>query len=195
LSLYNVKVGLIVDARRELHLSAGEIHLDDLDKPRFERLEERIMTLDGPAYMKVGLTQIGSVQISGLEVVNAKYPGDSLTLSWYLPDEEEPSEARVLPLSQVSIVPRPYPRPKAERDHVWTFRVEGRGPVSETHVFQIGFQPPFQASDLTLHLTDLSAYGFDSYVIERVLYCHRAPAYTEGVLGLSGLISQGRLPD
>jgi hypothetical protein len=141
LSLYNVKLGLIVDARRELHLSAGEVRLDEIGRPEFERLEERIETLDGPAYMKIGLTQIGSVQISGLEVVNVQYPGDSLTISWYLPDEEEPSEAREVPLSHVGLIPKPYPRPKAEKDHVWNFRVEGRGPVSETHVFQVGFQP------------------------------------------------------
>jgi hypothetical protein len=195
LTQYNIKLGLIVDARRELHLSAGEVHKDDLNKPEFERLDEKIMTLDGPTYMKVGLTQIGSVQISGLEVVNVKYPADSLNVYWYLPDEEGPEEARAVSLSQVGLIPRAFPRPKAEKDHLWTFKVEGRSQVSETHIYQIGFQPPFKASDLTVYLTDLSAYGFDSYVIERILYCHRAPAYTEGVLGLSELISQGQLED
>jgi hypothetical protein len=93
------------------------------------------------------------------------------------------------------LIPQSYPRPKAEKDHHWSFRVEGRGPVTETHIYQIGFQPPFKPSDLTIYLTDLSAFGFDSFVIDRILYCHRAPAYTEGVLGLSELVSQGLLED
>jgi hypothetical protein len=184
-----------VDARRELHLSAGEIRRDETSKPEFEHMEERIMTLDGPAFMRVGLAQMGSVHVSGLEVVNHSYPGDSLELAWYLPDEEEPGQARDIHLAQVGLIPQAYPRPRAEKDHVWRFRVEGRGPVSETYFFQIGFQPPFKASDLTIYLTDLSAYGFNSLVISRILYCHRAPAYTEGDLGLSELISQGLLED
>jgi hypothetical protein len=195
LSNSKIKVGLIIDARRELHLSAGEIHLDDLTKPEFEFLDEKITTMDGPTFMKVGLAQIGSVQLSGLEVVNIKYPADSLELAWYLPDEEDPEEARSIPLSQVGLIPQAYPRAKAEKDHVWRFRVEGRGPVSETLIFQIGFQPPLKPSDLTFYLTDLSEYGFDSYVLSRVLYCSRAPVYTEGDLGLSILISQGQLID
>jgi hypothetical protein len=153
------------------------------------------MTLDGPAFMKVGLAQIGSVQISGLEVVNVKYPGDSLGLAWFLPDEEGPEKAREIPLSRVGLIPQAHPRPKPEKDHVWRFSVSGRGPVSELYIFQTGFQPPFKPSDVTIYLTDLSAYGFDSYVISQILYCHRAPAYTEGALGLSDVISEGQLED
>jgi hypothetical protein len=73
--------------------------------------------------------------------------------------------------------------------------VEARGPVSETLFFQSGFQPPFKPSDLTMHLVDLAAYGFDSMVLGRLLYCHRAPVYAEAELGLTELISEGLLED
>ncbi|MDR1050910.1 MAG: hypothetical protein LBP95_07495 [Deltaproteobacteria bacterium] len=195
MSNHSVKLAVVVNARRELHLSAGEVRLDELDKPEFLQLNEEILTVDGPAYMKVGLAQIGSVQISGLEVVNVDYPGDSLEVFWYLPDEEDPSEAREVPVSRVGLIPGSNPRPRAEPGHVWRFRVEGRGPVSETYIFQAGFQPPFKPSDLTFHLTDLGPYGFDSLVISRILYSYRAPAYSEGDLGLSDLISEGLLED
>jgi hypothetical protein len=191
----NVKLGIIVNARRELHLSAGEVHVDNLDKPEFVQLNEEIVTLDGPAYMKVGLAQMGAVQLSGLEVVNVDYPGDSVSIGWYLPDEEDASEAREVKASLVGLIPQGYPRQRAEKDHVWRFRVEGRGPVSETFIFQIGFQPPFKPSDLTFYLTDLSAYGFNSYIISKILYCHRIPAYSESDLGLSEVISEGILQD
>jgi hypothetical protein len=190
-----VKLAVVISARRELHLSAGEVHRDELNKPEFEQLNEEVMTVDGPAFMKVGLAQIGAVQISGLEVVNHSYPGDSIKVQWYLPDEEELSAARDVPVSRIGFIPEKYPRAQAEKDHLWRFRVEGRGPVSETHVFQIGFQPPLKSSDLTIYLTDISAYGFNSLVISKVLYCHRAPAYTEGDFGLSELISEGLLED
>ncbi|MDR2443388.1 MAG: hypothetical protein LBE31_07710 [Deltaproteobacteria bacterium] len=189
----NIKMAIVVNARRELHLSAGEVHTSDLGKPEFEHLEEQIATLDGPAYLKIGVAQIGSVYLHGAEIVNVKYPRDSLELSWYLPDEEEPEAARIIDLFTVGFIPKPFPRPRAAVDHVWRFRVEGRGPFTETLIFQIGFQPPFKPSDLTLHLTDLSAYGFNSLVLSQLLYCHRAPAYTEGDLAVSEVIAEGIL--
>ena len=88
--------------------------------------------------------------------------------------------------------PRP---PPAQPGHVWRLRVEGWGPIEQTMVFKEGFQPPFVPSDLTLMLTSLSAYGFDSMVLTRLLYRHRAPAYTEGDMGISDLIAEGVLSD
>jgi hypothetical protein len=195
LSNRNIKLAIVVTARRELHLSAGEVRHDEVDKPEFEQLNEEVMTLDGPAYFKVGLAKVGAVQVHGLEVVNADYPEDSLRVGWYLPDEEEPSEARELKVGRIGFIPETLPRRSAEKDHFWRFRVEGRGPVTETFVFQAGFQPPLMPSDLTFYLTDLREYGFNSLIVSKILYCHRAPAYSEGDLGLSELISEGVLED
>jgi hypothetical protein len=189
----NLKLALVVSARRELHLTAGEVAVDMIGKPEFEHIDEEITTLDGPAYLKVGLAQLGAVYLHGAEIVNVKYPGDSVELSWYLPDEEEPEAAKPVELRYVGWIPSNFPRQQAEPGHVWRFRVEGRGPFVETLFFQVGFQPPFKASDLTIHLTDLSAYGFDSLVISQVLYCHRSPVYTEGDIALNELISEGLL--
>jgi hypothetical protein len=189
----NISLAIVVNARRELHLSAGEVHLDDLGKPEFEQLEEQISTLDGQAFFKVGLATIGSVYLHGAEIVNVTYPRDSLELFWYLPDEEEPDEARPIDLLTVGFIPKSFPRARPEPGHVWRFRVEGRGPFSETLIFKVGFQPPFKPSDLTLHLTDLSEFGFNSLVLSQLLYCHRAPAYTEGELAVSEVIAEGYL--
>jgi hypothetical protein len=46
-----------------------------------------------------------------------------------------------------------------------------------------------------LKLVSLKAYGFDSFILGQVLYCHRAPSYTEGDMGVSELISEGVLSD
>jgi hypothetical protein len=189
----NLKLALLVSARRELHLTAGEVALDKIGQPEFEHIEEKITTLDGPEYMKVGLAQLGSVYVHGAEVVNVKYPSDSIMLSWYLPDEEEPSAARPINLTYIGLIPKDFPRQIPEKGHVWRFRVEGRSPFVETLIYQIGFQPPFKPSDLTVHLTDLSSYGFNSFVISQILYCHRAPSYTEGDFALTEVISEGLL--
>ena len=190
-----IRLAIVVDARRELHLWAGEALREDLGKPEFEHMEEPLVTLDGTAFMRVGLATVGSVYLHGAEVVNPRYPQDSLELSWYLPDEEDPEEARPINFLTVGIVPAKYPRDRPEPGHVWRYRLEERGPISETLFFQSGFQPPFKPSDLTMHLTDLGAFGFDSLVLGRLLYCHRAPVYAEAELGLTRLVSEGLLED
>jgi hypothetical protein len=191
----SIKLAILVSAHRELHLSAGEVELDKIGKPEFEHIDEEIETLDGPAFMKVGLAQLGAVYLHGPEIINVRFPRDSISLGWYFPDEEEPEEARPIELGLVGWIPNKYPRQPAEPGHVWRFRLEGRGPFSETLIYQIGFQPPFKASDLTVHLTDLSSFGFNSLIISQILYCHRAPTYTEGDFDLTELISEGILED
>jgi hypothetical protein len=166
---------------------------DQVDKPEFEHFEEPIQTLDGPAFLKVGLARLGSVHLQGLEVVNPAYPQDSLEMAWCLPDEDGPLNP--IKLSEVGIIPENYPRPPAEPGHVWRFRVEGWGPVEQAFVFQSGFQPPFKPSDLTVKLTSLKAYGFDSLILGQLLYCHRAPTYIEVDMGVSDLLSEGLLAD
>ena len=188
-----LRLAIVVRAHRELRLSAGEVRRDQLDKPEFEHFDEEVQTLDGPAFLKVGLAQLGSVNLAGPEVVNPAYPQDSLELSWYLPDEESP--ATPINIARVGLIPETFSRPPAEIGHVWRFRVEGWGPVEQTMVFQQGFQPPFKPSDLTLRLTPLKAYGFDSMILGQLLYCHRAPTYIEGDMGVSDLLSEGLWAD
>ena len=188
-----LRLAIVVRAHRELRLSAGEVRRGELDKPEFEHLEEEILTLDGPAYLRVGLAQVGSVHLAGPEVINPAYPQDSLELAWFLPDEDGP--VTPVSLSRVGLIPETHPRPPAEPGHVWRFRVEGWGPIEQTLIFQHGFQPPFKPSDLTLKLTSLKSFGYDSMILSQLLYCHRAPTYTEGDMGVSELIAEGVLSD
>ena len=190
-----LRLAIVVSARRELRLTAGEVGRDQLDKPEFEHMEEEIRVLEGPTYMRVGLANLGSVHLVGPEVVNPVWPQDSLSLAWYLPDEEPPEAARPVPLSKVGLIPEAFHRPAPEAGHVWRFRVEGWGPMEQTIVYQSGFQPPFKPSDLTLNLTPLAAFGYDSLILSRLLYGHRAPTYIEGDLGLAKLIAEGVLED
>jgi hypothetical protein len=188
-----LRLAVVVRAHRELRLTAGEAPLDDLDRPEFEHMVEEVQTPDGPASLRFGLARVGAVHLWGAEVVNPAYPQDSLRLSWYLPDEEGPEAARDIPLASVGLIPEPHPRPPAEAGHVWRFRVEGWGPVEQTHVFQSGFQPPLKPSELTLRLTSLKNFGFDSLILGQILHLHRAPAYIEGDMGVGGLIAEGLL--
>ncbi|MDR1546058.1 MAG: hypothetical protein LBU12_04975 [Deltaproteobacteria bacterium] len=190
-----LRLALIVSARRELRLSAGETPLGSESLTGFELLDQRIETLDGPAYQRTGLAQVGSIFLSGAEVVNPAYPEDSLSLSWYLPDEEAPAAARPVPFKGVGLIPAELRREPAEPGGVWRFRVEGCGPFVETLFFDSGFHPPFKASDLTLHLTDLSGYGYASTILTQVLYGHRAPTYSEGEWGFAEVIAEGALDD
>jgi hypothetical protein len=54
-----LQVALIVSARRELILSAGEAPAGAPGGASFELTQESIQTLDGPAFLKVGLTRPG----------------------------------------------------------------------------------------------------------------------------------------
>ncbi|MDR3204495.1 MAG: hypothetical protein LBV23_07090 [Deltaproteobacteria bacterium] len=191
----NVKLAVIVNARRELMLTAGEVPLDEPDKPEFEHFDEAVDTLEGPYYMKVGVASLGEVNLSGAEILNVAYPGDSLSISWYLPDEEEPESARPVNVNLVAFIPQLYPRPKASGGHVWRFKVNARGPYSETYVFQIGFQPPFKETDLTFYVADISAYGFNSAIVSRILYCYRAASYSESDWALPERVAEGLLRD
>ncbi|MDR2198711.1 MAG: hypothetical protein LBR53_04535 [Deltaproteobacteria bacterium] len=190
-----LQMALIVKARRELILSAGEFEKGALSVSSFEHLNEEIETLDGPAYLKVGVARIGSVNISGAEVVNMDYPADSLAISWYLPAEEGVEDARPVELEQVGVVPSVLPRGKAEPGHSWRFRVDGRGPYSETLFYDSGFLPPFKSSDVSLHLTDIGNFGYKTLILTSVMYGHKAPVFTSGDLGLHKTIAQGVLED
>jgi hypothetical protein len=191
----NLKLAVIVNARRELTLTAGEVPVENPHRPEFEHFSEPVSTIDGPYFLKIGLAQLGEVNLSGAEILNTAYPGDSLALSWYLPDEEEPESARSINVSLVGFIPQLFPRPRASAGNIWRFKVDARGPFTETYVFQIGFQPPFKASDLTFYVTDISAYGFNSAIVSKVLYSYRAPSYRESDGGLPETVAEGLLSD
>jgi hypothetical protein len=190
-----LRLALIVRANRELRLSAGEVPKEAAEISEFEVVTQTVETPEGPAFPRVGLARVGSVFLSGAEVLNPAYPDDSLTLSWYLPDEEDASKARPILLKTVGLIPAPYPRDPAERGCVWRFKVEGTSPFVETLFFDTGFQPPFKPSELTLHLTDISRYGFASTILTQVLHCHRAPSYSEGDWAFPDLIAEGSLDE
>jgi hypothetical protein len=190
-----LQLALIVLARRELTLSAGEVSADGRDEPGLRVESERVETVEGPAFLKVGLSTTGSVNVTGAEVVNAEYPGDSLKIGWYLPSEEGPEMARPVELDKVGVVPSELARDPARPGHVWRFRVDGRGPFVEKLFYNSGYQPPFRPTDVTLHLTDIKNYGFATYVLSKVVYGHKAPSYTEGFLRLSETIAQGTLEE
>jgi hypothetical protein len=188
-------LALIVSARRELFLSAGEVPLGSPGGPSFEVASETIDTLEGPTRLKVGIAQTGSVNIAGAEIVNLDYPGDSLELSWYLPGEENEEDARPIDLERVGLIPQVLNRDSPEPGNVWYFKVDARGPLRETFFFDSGFQPPFKASDLTLYLTDLGNFGYKTYILSKVLYGHKAPTYTEGDWLPPETIAQGILDE
>jgi hypothetical protein len=187
-----LQLALVVQARRELILSAGERPLDFVI-PDFEVASETVDTLEGPASRKVGIATTGSVYITGAEIVNLDYPGDSITVFWYLPGEENEDAARPVDLSKVGLVPTVLQREAAEKGFEWYFKVDARSPFKETFFYDSGFQPPFKPSDITLYLTDLGNYGYGTMLLSKVFYGHKAPTYTENDWGFPETITQGRL--
>jgi hypothetical protein len=190
-----LQMAIIVTARRELILTAGEMAPGAKLGPSFELASEQVDTLEGPTFLKVGIAQTGSVYINGAEIINIDYPADSLSLAWYLPGEENEEDARPVEMDKVGLIPSTLARDNPEPGNVWYFKVDARGPFRETLFFDSGFQPPFKASELTLHLTDLGNYGYKSLVLSKVIYGHKAPTYTEGDWGFPETIAQGILDD
>ncbi|MDR1040065.1 MAG: hypothetical protein LBR80_07860 [Deltaproteobacteria bacterium] len=188
-----LQMALVVHARRELILSAGERPLGTETEADFEVTDETVDTLEGPASRKVGVATTGSVYLTGAEIVNLDYPADSISMSWYLPGEENEDAARAVDLSKVGLIPSVLARDAAETGFQWHFKVDARSPFKETLFFDSGFQPPFKASDLTLYLTDLGNYGYGTLILSRVFYGHKAPTYTENDWGFPETIASGRL--
>jgi hypothetical protein len=190
-----LQLALVITARRELTLAAGEVKKGDLESTGFELIQETVDTIEGPANLKVGVAQTGSIYIVGPEIVNIDYPSDSLAISWYLPGEENPETARPVDLGKVGLIPSVLPREEPDPDNVWHFKVDARGPCSETLFFDSGFQPPFKPSDITLYLTDLGNFGYKTLILTKVLYGHKAPSYSEGDWGFPETIASGILED
>ncbi|MDR3154458.1 MAG: hypothetical protein LBW85_09390 [Deltaproteobacteria bacterium] len=188
-----LQLAIIVQARREILLSAGELPLGSEGDPEFEVSDETVETLEGPASRKVGIATTGSVYVTGAELVNIDYPADSLSLSWYLPGEENEDAARPVDLSMVGLIPSVFPREEAEQGFEWHFKVDARSPFKEIHFYDSGFHPPFKASDITFYLTDLANYGYRTMILSKVFYGHKAPTYSENDWGFPETIAQGKL--
>ncbi|MDR2142381.1 MAG: hypothetical protein LBR11_11450 [Deltaproteobacteria bacterium] len=188
-----LRLALIVQAKRELTLSAEEVPIGGPRPDSLEVVDERLDTLEGPLYRKVGVTTVSQVFLTGAEIADLANPADSLSLSWYLPGEEGPEMAKSLDVTQVGLLPQNLDLEPPSPGREWWRKVEARGPITETLFFESGFQPPFKSSQVTLYLTDLRNLGVTSFILSQVMYGHRVPAYTEGEWGFSELVSEGRL--
>ncbi|MDR1576851.1 MAG: hypothetical protein LBT86_01300 [Deltaproteobacteria bacterium] len=190
-----LRLALIAEAKRELTLSADETPIGGSAGAALEVVKEKFDTLEGPAFRKVGVATVSQVFLTGFEVVDLNAPADSLKLSWYLPDEEEPNKARAVDMNLVGLIPQDLKRDPPALGQEWWRKLEARGPVSETLFFETGFQPPFRASDVVLYLTDLKNFGFDTFILSQVAYGRRVPAYTEAEWGFTQIVSEGRLAE
>ncbi|MDR1036370.1 MAG: hypothetical protein LBT40_07305 [Deltaproteobacteria bacterium] len=188
-----LKLALIVSAQREIILSAGERPMGSESDTDFEVADETVDTLEGPAHRKVGIASTGSVYLTGAEVQNLDYPAESMSISWYLPGEEDETAARPVDMTKVGLIPSVLARDAAETGFEWHFKVDARSPFREVLFYDSGFQPPFKASDLTLYLTDVGNYGYRTQILSKVFYGHKAPTCTENDWGFPETIAQGKL--
>jgi hypothetical protein len=188
-----LQLALIVGAKRELTLSADEVTIGQSGPASLEVMKEKVDTLEGPAYLKVGVATVSTVFMVGAEIAEPTSASSSLTMAWYLPDEEGPEKARVIDVSQVGLIPANMDLATPGPGQEWWYKLEARGPVEETLFFESGFQPPFKPSDITLYITDLRQLGLPSLILSQVMYGHKVPAYTEGEWGFTQIVSEGRL--
>ncbi|MDR1608166.1 MAG: hypothetical protein LBT38_07130 [Deltaproteobacteria bacterium] len=188
-----LRLALLVEAKRELTLYADETPIGGSTGAALEVVKEEFDTLEGPAFRTVGVATVSQVFLSGLEIANLNDPASDLKLSWYLPDEEGPEKARLVDVAQVGLIPEDLKRDPPSPGREWWRKLEARDLVSQTLFFETGFQPPFKASDVTLYASDLKNYGFETFILSRVMYGHRVPAYIEGDWGFAQIVSEGRL--
>lgn len=185
-----LKVGLIIFAPVEFTLTAGLREINPLPEEPEDGEPDQILP-----FLKVGLAEGDDFHLSGAMVENPKQIGKSLTIGWYFPDEEEPNAARVIDLSEAKLVVSAAPRKKADPGWRWQYRLESRQKSLQTNIFNSGFQPPFKASDVTLHLWHMINYGFDGYILAKVEYGHRPPSFVESEWRVPQLEKEGVLED
>jgi uncharacterized protein YndB with AHSA1/START domain len=188
-----LQLALIVSAKRELTFSADEVPAGSSGPGGLKVVREKFDTLEGPAWRQVGVTTVSPSFMVGAEIEDLDDPGASLSLAWYLPGEEEAGEARPAEAAKAGLIAEPLARPRASAGLEWWYKLESRGPVSETLFFNCGFQPPFKPSDITIYLTDLKNFGVPSYIISKVMYGHKTASYTEADWGFTQIVSEGRL--
>jgi hypothetical protein len=188
-----LRLALIIEAKRELTFSADETAAGEAGPKGLEVVKEKFDTLEGPAFREVGVATVAQVFLVGAEIADLNDPAASLKLSWYLPGEEGPENAKSFDPGRVGLIPRDLPRDPSPPGRQWWHKLEARGPVKETLFFESGFQPPFKPSDLTFYATDLKNFGLSSLILGQVMYGRKAPAYTEGDWGFTQTVSEGRL--
>ncbi|MDR0550347.1 MAG: hypothetical protein LBI10_13210 [Deltaproteobacteria bacterium] len=188
-----LRLALIVSAQRELTFSADDAPLGGPDSTGLKVIQEEFDTLEGPAHRDIGVATVAQIFLVGAEIVDLTNPAASLTLSWYLPGEESPDQARLLDVNQVGLIPQDLKPEPLTPGREWWHKLEARGPVKETLFFESGFQPPFKPSQLTLYATDLKNFGLSSFILGQVMYGRKVPAYTEAEWGFTQTVSEGRL--
>ena len=185
----SLRVALIIFAPREFTLTAGQREINPTHEEPDESVEEIL------PFLQVGRAEGDNFHLSGALVENPDQIGTSLAIGWDFPDEEDPNQARVIDLSAAQTVVTTAPRKKADPGWRWQYRLESRQKSLQTNIYQSGFQPPFKASDVTLHLWHAINYNFDGYILARVDYAHRPPAYVESEWRIPKLEGEGFLED
>ncbi|MDR1921417.1 MAG: hypothetical protein LBS31_06705 [Candidatus Adiutrix sp.] len=168
----SVKIALIVSAPIELTLNAGREEIEPGPPAPYR-------SPDDPPFLNIGLAETDELHFSGALIGDPEHLAAALSIAYYFPDEEKAGEARPVDLAEARLVVRTTPRQKAAPGWRWRYRLESRRPYREIKIYEGGFQPPFKASDLTLQLEHLINYNYDGYILSRVDYLHKAPAYTE----------------
>lgn len=183
-----LKVALIILAQRELSLTAGQREIN----PAVEESGENEEFLP---FLRLGRVEGDYFHLSGALVEDIDQIGAGLTIGWYFPDEEAPEQARIIDLSAAKTTVATAPRKKADPGWLWRYRLESRQKSIQTNIYQSGFQPPFKASDVTLHLCQTVNYNFDGYILARVDYANRPATYVESEWRVPKLESEGCLDD
>ncbi|MDR1045398.1 MAG: hypothetical protein LBP33_09820 [Candidatus Adiutrix sp.] len=180
-----IRIALVVSAPRELTLTAG----------REEIAPSPLPPEDALPYVNIGRAEGDELHLSGALIGDPRQIGASLSVAWYFPDEEGPDQAREVALGEAQIIVNTTPRPKAEPGWRWRYRLESRKPCLEMKFYSGGFQPPFKASSLTLHLQHLVNYNYDGYLLSQVDYDHRPASYIESEWRPPTVEAEGYLQD
>lgn len=185
----SIRIALIISAPLEMTLTAGREEISPEDAP-LEDKEEEILP-----FLSVGHAKGDEIHLSGPLIGDPKHIDAGLSLSWYFPDEEAESQARVIKPSETNIIVTAAPRQVAEPGWRWRYRLESRKPCLETKFFGGGFQPPFRPKDLTLHVEHLVNYDYDGYILSDIVFCGRPASYIEAEWRFPQVEAEGYLDD
>ena len=179
-----MQVAFIISAPREMTLTAGRVEIN----PGLEEDED-------PPFMKIGRAWGDEIHLSGPLIAAPDLLGSTLSVSWYLPGEEEAGAARPVDLSGAAVLLKIMERRPAEPGWRWRYLLESRRPSLETRFYDGGFQPPLSASDLTFHLVHLINFSYDGYILSGLDYGRRPASYIEAEWSQPTLESAGFLED
>ncbi|UQZ90038.1 hypothetical protein C4J81_12830 [Deltaproteobacteria bacterium Smac51] len=146
-------------------------------------------------FLNVGRAEGDEVHVSGALIGDPRRLESSLELFWYFPDEETAEAARPVDPSETTVTVTMLPRRKAEPGWRWRYRLESSRPYLETRFFEGGFLPPFNPADVHIYIDHLINYNYDGYVLSRLDYNYRPPAYTEAAWRIPIIEGEGYLED